>query len=1830
MSLARVSLLFVFSLLVITPAYSQNSNTYVPTNPDNLLTPADPIGVPPHASSTGTNETINLSSGSLSIFLPALTLPQRGGWNLTLGYVHNSATYMSQQMVNAQASSYNEGQLLFGDYYIYTENMVPSGTAGLQINVPSLKATIEYEGDLKAYQTGASGATQFAQVSIFCVTNWVFTDWSGNKHSFNGTRTECNANSGYPGASSVKMPPNGAVAAIGAATDGSWYYLDTSNMADLHVITKGGTLYHFSGYVQQWPSPNYNVHNNQESGVYQAPFASLVDPNGNTVSYNSSTGVLTDTIGRQITITSSEGIQYTDSNGTARTINLTAPVYGASQPPYSFAPFSCSFTGSGYQPPFGGETLLGTNSFNLTPYSQNLVFPAVDTTGTSRTYQLQFDLLSRLTQINYPSGGYTKYIYSDNPAYQEMGQANCNIDLQEVHQKRECPTSAGNCSSSQELVTTYSPSIMAASSPFNASINETDPTGAYVQHEFDNTAIYPQAAPREVTTNVYTPSGGLLRTTSTTWIGCPGDTTVAGTITTTLQDVSPTLSSQEVRQYEPVGSGGGSCTIYYDNETQSNVYDYVSSGTGPLIKEVAQVWEPASAFTPLNILDRLESRTTTDPASGNIATLAYGYDVYGNITSKSVGGTSVTTLNSSYPRDAYGNIKQYTDPNGNITQFGYTDNWAQTTCAPPSSSSAYLTSITDALNHVTNISYDSCTGAKATATDPNGEETTYSFDGLGRPVQTNFPDGGQTSISYVDAIPNSTTATVLINASNRTTNTILDGYGRTIETQLTSDPDGTTYVDTTYDVLGRKATVSNPYRTANDPGPTNGITSYFYDALDRTCLVVPPDGTLPSSSYCPTTQPTNTVFTAYSGNTTTATDQAGVSRKTQTDALGRLTYVWENPSGLNYETIYQYDGFGDLLNVTQNSSRPRVFTYNTLSQLVSATNPESGTVSYTYDNDGNTLTKTSWAENQTNGTPTGATGSVTISGTAECEDNVCDEGTIYVTVGSFEATTTYGNSVSSSLASALASQFSSSSSPVTATVSGSTILFTSIATGPSANYALSASVQNSSSGSGFPKAAFSVSTSGSALTGGSNPPTTVASYTYDALSRLTQKSFTDGTPTANYYYDGATPSACSPALNPSYPIGRRTAMCDAVGMEAWGYDRMGRMAVDQRTTEGITYSTSYSYFLDGSLASLTYPSGTIAEFTVGGASRPLSEETEGVTGNSEINYVSNVHYAPQGAITSLTFNAPYGTEQFYTPTYATYLYNSRLQPCWMYATTGTALPWNSSSTGCASTATTGNVFDLKYNFGLGINDNGNVLGTTNDRDNTRSQNFSYDPLNRISSAQTQTTGVTIPNSNCWGLTFGYDAWGNLLTSTVSGPSGCSEPASLSVTATASNQISGYCYDGAGNLLVEGACPSSPPYTYTYDAEHHLTSTAGITYSYDGDGKRVYKANSGGTIYWYGGGAEALDETAANGTIVSNSTYEYMYFNGQRIARFYYNVKKELSKELISYWWNFYLSDNLNSSRVVTDFNGNILDDSDYYPFGLERPVSSSSGNHYKFDGKIFDSESGLLDYGARYYANTLGRFMQPDWSAKPTTVPYADFANPQSLNQYSYVGNNPLAHADPDGHCWPAQSCFAAIAQAVNNFSNKVLNNSGSSSPAVAALKTFGAGVLASTVKMAASPLTMGTATGACMGGSGCSTGQAALAVGGDILKGASIAAPLGAVGSKLAGALEGASDLATTTVTHFTSDAGMEAISESGTLRAGTYVTTPGEIPGGATSGEVESLLEIGPGKGANSITFDTPNSNLTVPGNGPTTSGGATQFQLNNPTPIDPTKFKPTPPSQ
>src|SRR5258708_6863140 len=115
--------------------------------------------------------------------------------------------------------------------------------------------------------------------------------------------------------------------------------------------------------------------------------------------------------------------------------------------------------------------------------------------------------------------------------------------------------------------------------------------------------------------------------------------------------------------------------------------------------------------------------------------------------------------------------------------------------------------------------------------------------------------------------------------------------------QLTTDPDGADFTDTTYDGSGLVWKRSNPHRTS--ALPTDGTTTFYYDAIGRTCLVVPPDGALPTGTPC-ASQPSNTVSTSYAGNTTPVTAQAGKSRKSASDAPGPLTQVFEDPADPHY------------------------------------------------------------------------------------------------------------------------------------------------------------------------------------------------------------------------------------------------------------------------------------------------------------------------------------------------------------------------------------------------------------------------------------------------------------------------------------------------------------------------------------------------------------------------------------------------------------------------------------------------------------------------------------------------------------------------------------------------------------------------------------------------------------------------------------------------------------------------------------------------------------------------------------------------------------------
>ncbi len=106
-----------------------------------------------------------------------------------------------------------------------------------------------------------------------------------------------------------------------------------------------------------------------------------------------------------------------------------------------------------------------------------------------------------------------------------------------------------------------------------------------------------------------------------------------------------------------------------------------------------------------------------------------------------------------------------------------------------------------------------------------------------------------------------------------------------------------------------------------------------------------------------------------------------------------------------------------------------------------------------------------------------------------------------------------------------------------------------------------------------------------------------------------------------------------------------------------------------------------------------------------------------------------------------------------------------------------------------------------------------------------------------------------------------------------------------------------------------------------------------------------------------------------------------------------------------YWLH---RDHLGSVPLATDASGNRVGEPRYTVWGGALEYGRPTDRQYT--GQRWDEALGLYDDNVRYYDPALGRFIQPD-----TIIP--DLANPQSLNRYAYVYNNPLRYTDPGGHC---------------------------------------------------------------------------------------------------------------------------------------------------------------------------------------------------------------------
>ena len=397
---------------------------------------------------------------------------------------------------------------------------------------------------------------------------------------------------------------------------------------------------------------------------------------------------------------------------------------------------------------------------------------------------------------------------------------------------------------------------------------------------------------------------------------------------------------------------------------------------------------------------QLVASSEVNNGSQTLARSEFSYDntlttgTTGNLTEQKSWDSTKGPLNSSPPiltpsnsvsiltqYNQYGSPILTTDARGNQTLLVYGAVGGFTDLYPTEVRTAYQT----AVQRTQTSEYDFSTGLVTRVTDvDNGVSSSTAYDLFGRPILVKAAEGKpeetHTSIAYSDTARRVITRSDLSGLGDGKLVSIqhYDQMGRArlarqLEDSATQDPTNETHgikVQTRYKYSGANSyqVSSHPYREAFSSEVPAGAMDWTRAKADNGGRMLETrkygGNTLPEPWGSNTTG-TGGVVTTYDANFVTVTDQAGKLRRSVTDGLGRLERVDEPDDNNNLDvngvpfqsTSYSYDALDNLTTVTQ-GAQTRTFTYNSLSRLRSAANPESGTISYTYDDNGNLLTKT--------------------------------------------------------------------------------------------------------------------------------------------------------------------------------------------------------------------------------------------------------------------------------------------------------------------------------------------------------------------------------------------------------------------------------------------------------------------------------------------------------------------------------------------------------------------------------------------------------------------------------------------------------------------------------------------------------------------------------------------------------------------------------------------------------------------------------------------------------------------------------------------------------
>jgi RHS repeat-associated protein len=952
------------------------------------------------------------------------------------------------------------------------------------------------------------------------------------------------------------------------------------------------------------------------------------------------------------------------------------------------------------------------------------------------------------------------------------------------------------------------------------------------------------------------------------------------------------------------------------------------------------------------------SETVTDLLS---QVTTYTYDGSGRLTSVRAPSSTVDTLHFLY--DSSGRV-QSASAHGVTSSYSYSD-----------SGSTRTTTVTDPLSHTHVVISDLTTSLVSSEQDGLSRATSYQYDTQGRRTRVTFQEGNYVSTSY-------------------------DARGNVTEMRSVSKTPGTPadlVWSASYDT-----TCSNPV-TCNKPNytkdPQSAQTDYTYDPghggpLTITAPAADAGGVRPQQRF------TYTGFQAYYKNASGSIVASGqtIQLPTMSASCRTLASCTGGADETRVVTTYGSTGVANNLLPTQiassdgagNTSSTVGLGYDSIGNLTTVDGPLPGVADVTVFRFDALRRQVGIVHPDPDGAGPRIPAAIRNSYDPQSRLVTVETGTV-----SSQSDAAWAGFVT---ATTTTTTYDDGSRPIKIALSGGGVTSSvqQISYDAAGRIDCAVTRMNPSVFSSLPASACSLSTQGS------QGPDRILKYGYDAADEQLSVTNAFGTSSAT-------------TLSATYtPNGRQATLGDGKSnlttLEYDGHDRMFRTRYPNPSTPGQSSNTDYeqlTFDLNSNVTSVRRRDGQ----SVG-----LSRDTLNRLRIKTVPGASTVYfsYDNQGRVTSALFGSSSGPGLVNT-----YDASGRIVTRTSF---GHMLSYQYDAAGNRTRITHPDGFYAGYAYNAA-----SQLTSIVDNSGVTLASFVYDDLGHRSS---------LSRASGAGTGYGYDAVGRL-TSLTQDLAGTGYDNTVGLTYSSSNQITqrtqsndnyswlehssllsnasfnglnqetvvasaSLGYDSRGNLTTGNGA-----WNYGYDAENHLTTassgSANVSLSYDPTGmlNKMTPASAGSTEFLYDG-ADLVAEYDSSGNVLRR----FVHGPGVDEPIVWYEGSGTSARR----WLH---TDERGSIVATSDGSGTAIALNTYSAYG---ETDMSVGAPFKYTGQLALPDLGLYYYKARFYAPTLGRFLQTD---------PAGYAS--GMNLYGYVDGDPENQTDPSGLCEPSTPEYSCI-----------------------------------------------------------------------------------------------------------------------------------------------------------------------------------------------------------